>query len=375
MSQYRPLTLTGIVWRNLFRQPLRTTLTVLGVALGVIAIVALGALVQGMNDSIDSGLKLGGADLAVFQAGVAADLLSSLDERETRAKLLTDPDVVSVAAGMSHIMPVGDQRFTVVIGVEPEGFTYNPQYVDGPPIREADEAGLGAVAARTFKKQRGDTIEIGGRTFRIVSTFNTGVIIYDAAITIRIDTLQQMLGREGRATAFFLDLRPGADAKVVAQRIEAAHPELVAIAGAAEYRKVDMGLEVARGAVWAVTLAAVIIGSVIVLNTMWMSVLERTREIGVLRAVGWSPRLVLSAVLIESLAVGVAALVVGAGLGVALARLIVLAPVVAQFVRPTFAATQFVLAGVSAVLLSLVGGALPAWRATRISPAEALRHE
>lgn len=375
MDTARPLTLTGIVWRNLYRQPLRTSLTVLGVALGVVAIVTLGALVRGMHEAIEKGLHLGGADLTVFEAGVAADILSSLNETETRRKLLADPDVVAVAAGMSHIMPVGDQRFTVVIGVEPNGFTYSSDYVDGPPITNADEISLGTLAARTFGKRAGDTLELSGKPYRIVSTFNTGVVIYDASITIRLDVLQQMLGRENQATAFFLDIRDGADVAAVGRRLEAANPELVAISGAAEYHKVDMGLQIAQGAVWAVTLAAVVIGSVIVLNTMWMTVLERTREIGVLRAVGWSRREVLTAVLAESLVVGLAALAVGAGLGALLAKLIVYAPVVSQFVRPAFAVGQFIMAGTAAVTLSVLGGALPAWRAARVSPAEALRYE
>jgi putative ABC transport system permease protein len=276
---------------------------------------------------------------------------------------------------MSHIMPVDDQRFTVVFGVEPDGFTYNATYVDGPPISALDEVSLGGLAARTFKKQRGDTLDIGGRTFRIVSIFNTGVVIYDAAIAMHLKTLQGMLGRTGQVTAFFLDLRPGADTRTVSKRLEQRHPELVAISNAAEYRKVDLGIEMSRSAVWAVTLTAVIIGSVMVLNTMWMSVLERTREIGVLRAVGWSRRRVLAAVLIEALSVGAAAWVVGAALGVLLAKSIVLMPVVAQFLRPRFAVTHFALAVGAALLLSVIGGALPAWRAARISPAEALRHE
>lgn len=369
------LTHTGITRNNLFRQPLRTTLTVLGVALGVVAIIAFGSIVQGVRDAIDSGLRLGGADLAVFQAGVSSDLFSALDEDATRTKLLADPDVVAVEAGLSHIMPVADQRFTIVFGVDTGGFTYRPEYVNGPPIRAADEASLGVLAAKALRKGIGDTLEIGGRTFRIVSTFNTGVVIYDAALTVRIDTLQEMLGREGQATAFFLDLRPEAKVDAVAERLEAAHPELVAISNAAEYRKVDIGLEVSQSAVWLITLLAVIIGSVIVLNTMWMSVLERTHEIGVLRAVGWSRRDVLGMVLRESLAIGLLALIAGAILGVAAAKLIAQAPIATQFVRPSFGALHFALAGASAVLLSVLGGFLPAWRATKVSPAEALRYE
>src|SRR5262245_31125829 len=369
------LTRNAIAWRNLIRQPLRTTLTVLGVALGVVAIVAFGAIVQGVRNSIESGLKLGGAQLVVFQAGVAADLLSSLDEDATRAKLLADPDVVRVAAGLSHIMPVGNQRFTVVLGGEPDGFMYSSDYSDGPPIRAPDEAGLGVVAAKSLGKRPGDTLEIGGRVFRVISIFHTGVVIYDAAITVHLRTLQEMLGREGQVTAMFLELRPGANVAQVAARLEAAHPELVAISNASEYRKVDVGLETSQGAVWAITVLAVLIGSVIVLNTMWMTVLERTHEIGVLRAVGWSRGAVQAMVLRESLVIGLIALVVGCGVGVAIAKLIVLAPVAAQFIRPSFGVLHFVLAGGAAVLLSVLGGALPAWRAARISPAEALRYE
>lgn len=369
------LTPNAIAWRNLIRQPLRTALTVLGVALGVVAIVAFGALVKGVRDSIDSGLRLGGAELAVFQAGVAADLFSALDEGMTRSKLLADPDVVRVAAGLSHIMPVGNQRFTVVLGVEPDGFTYSTDYIDGPPIRAVDEAGLGVLAAKTLGKMVGDTLEMGGRRFRIVSTYRTGVVIYDAAVTVHLKTLQEMLGRENQVSAFFVDLRPEANTPEVSARIEAAHPELVAISNAAEYRKVDVGLQASQSAVWAITVLAVVIGSVIVLNTMWMTVLERTHEIGVLRAVGWSRGQVQAMVLRESLVIGLCALVVGCLLGVAAAKLIVYAPVATQFIKPSFGILHFVLAGCAAVLLSVIGGALPAWRAARISPAEALRYE
>ncbi|MBL8879704.1 MAG: ABC transporter permease [Phycisphaerales bacterium] len=375
MPTPRPLTLVNVVWKNLYRQPLRSCFTILGVSLGVVAIVTFTSLIQGVRDTIQSGLHLGGADLAIYQAGVAADILSSLDEDETRTKLLADPDVRHVAAGLGHVMPVGNQRITVVMGVEPDGFTHHLIEANGPPIRALDEASLGVMAARSFKKKVGDTINIGGRELRIVSVFNTGTIVYDAGITVHLKTLQEMLGREGRASAFFVDLRDGADVDAVAARLEAAIPEIVAIGSADEYHKVDNGLEVAQSAAWGVTLASVLIGSLIVLNTMWMTVLERTREIGVLRAVGWSRRRVLAATLLESLIVGAAALVVGALLGVGLAQFISVAPVASQFVKPTYSASTFGVAAAAVILLSVMGGALPAMRAARITPSEALRYE
>ncbi len=376
MLAARPaLTITGMVRRNLTRHPLRTSLTVLGVAVGVLAIVALASLVAGFRATIQDGIKLGGAGMVIYQAGVAADILSSLDEAQTRAKLLADPAVAQVTAGLGHVMPVEQQRFTVVIGVESEGFTYNTQYVDGPPVSAADECSLGAIAARNLKKRIGDKLQLGDRLFRVVSTFESGVPLFDAGLTLRLDVLQKMLSREGRASVFFVKLRDGADVRATARRLEAANPEIVAVTNASEYRKVDLGLEIAEGMVWSVSLAAIVIGSVIVLNTMWMTVLERTREIGVLRAVGWSRAQVMRAVLLESALIGVVALVLGIGLGMGLAYLITLAPFIGQFSRPVFEPRQMAVAAVAAILLSLIGGWLPAWRAARISPAEALRYE
>jgi putative ABC transport system permease protein len=374
-SAMRPLTVAAMVRRNLWRQPLRSGLTILGVAVGVVGIVSLSAIVAGIRQSIESGIHVAGSDLLVYQAGVAADILSSLDEAETRAALRRDPDVADVAAGMSHIMPVEGQRFTIILGVEGNSFTYDAANATGPPISADDEISLGVVAAKTFGKNVGDRMTLSDREFRVISVFKTGVIIYDAAVVVHLPALQKMLGREGRVTAFFVDLKLGADAAAAAKRLEAANPEIVAIGGASEYHRVDIGLQTAEAMIWAVTLAAMVIGGVVVLNTMWMTVLERTREIGVLRATGWSRRRVIGAVLIEALTVALLAIPLGSGLGVGLALAIGFVPHVGQLARPSFSAGMFLLAGGAAISLSLLGGLLPAWRAARISPAEALRYE
>jgi putative ABC transport system permease protein len=277
-------------------------------------------------------------------------------------------------------MPIEGQRFTVLIGVEGEkdgvaSFTFEREKVYGAPIRNEDECSLGVIAARQLRRQIGDRIRIGDRDFRVVSTFSTGVVIYDAAVCIELSALQRMLGREGRVTAFFVDLRDGANPESTAARLEAANPGIVAISGASQYKKVDIGLETAEAIVRGVTLAAIIIGSIVVLNTMWMTVLERTREIGLLRAVGWSSAGVIRLVLIESILAGLIALAVGSSLGVLLAELIARAPPASQLFRPVYAPGQFAVAAAATLALSVLGGALPAWRAAHISPAEALRYE
>ena len=144
----------------------------------------------------------------------------------------------------------------------------------------------------------------------------------NGAVVLSLPELQRIAAKEGRVTAFQVYLQPDADPAAVIERVESAHPNLVAIGDAAQYGKVDQGLEMIDGTVWVISLLALIVGSIIVANTMWMSVLERTREIGVLRAVGWSRQRIVTMILIEAAGVGLIACVVGcAAAGAALARL------------------------------------------------------
>jgi putative ABC transport system permease protein len=108
---------------------------------------------------------------------------------------------------------------------------------------------------------------------------------------------------------------------------------------------------------------------------MWMSVSQRTREIGVLRAVGWSRRSVMGMVFLEAAGIGLLACPLGGALGVGLALFTTIVPTVNQFVDPVFSAPTFLQAFAVAMLLSVIGAAMPSIRAANISPVEALRHE
>jgi putative ABC transport system permease protein len=190
-----------------------------------------------------------------------------------------------------------------------------------------------------------------------------------------IPRLQKITRKEGLVTSFQVFVRPGVEPEMVAERIERNNPNLFAIASAEQYKKVDQGLEIANDMVGVISFLAIVIGSVIVTNTMWMTVHERTREIGVLRAVGWARSRIVAMIIIESTWVGMLACVVGCLLGAGLAKLSMLLPFASQFVDPVFDWQPFAVAAGVAVSLSIVGGALPAWRAARISPVEALRYE
>jgi putative ABC transport system permease protein len=163
--------------------------------------------------------------------------------------------------------------------------------------------------------------------------------------------------------------------KALAARIEQALPTVSTITSVGEYGKVDQGFEILNAVQLAIELLAIGIGGIGVTNTMIMSVYERTRELGILRAVGWSRRRIMLAVLGESLALCMLALVVGAGLGTLAGRAVTGLPQIGNLIEPSYDAAIYVRAAVIGLLVGLAGAAYPVVRATRLTPMEALRHE
>jgi putative ABC transport system permease protein len=110
-------------------------------------------------------------------------------------------------------------------------------------------------------------------------------------------------------------------------------------------------------------------------NTMVMSVFERTREIGVLRALGWRRWRILGMIVRESVTLSLLGGAAGILLGVALGMLINLHPLIKGFLQLRYSVGLFVQALSTTLVLGILGGIYPAWRATRLQPVEALRYE
>jgi putative ABC transport system permease protein len=371
------LTLARMTTRNLYRRPVRTSLTAIGVAAGVVAIVAFSTIVYGLWESVETTIHVGGTDLLVMQANVAADLLSVLDEEATRKKLLSVPGVEQAVGTLWHVVRTKEAPFCLLVGVRGADMGVDPDaLLRGRYPENDEEVLLGWITAKYVLEQDvGDQVEILDRRYRIVGVFRSESIFIDAAMVMRLPRLQELALKPGQVTVFQVYVREGFEVPAVSAEIERRFPEVVAIGEAAEYSKADQGLVIADSMIWAVSFVAIIIGSIIVANTMWMSVLERTREIGVLRAVGWTRGRIVATIILEAAGVGVIAALIGCPAGFGLAKLSAKLPVAEQFVQPVLSAEPFLIAVGVAVVLSVLGAVIPAWRATRISPAEALRYE
>ena len=191
---------------------------------------------------------------------------------------------------------------------------------------------------------------------------------------IALREAQRLLNR-GRTVSFiFVDVQNPAQAQAVLNAIDRRFPETRA-ALSSEFAQNTDDMQSMYAMVAAIRILAMLVGGIVVANTMIMSIFERTREIGTLRAVGWEAKRILSQILQESLYLCAVAGVIGALFGVLLLTGLTLLPVASQFLAPRWSVQTFVTAIGVAIALGAVGGLYPAWRASKLRPVEALRYE
>jgi putative ABC transport system permease protein len=252
-----------------------------------------------------------------------------------------------------------------------------------PPLKEGqlltpgrtDEILLGDRAADDLSVHTGEAVTVDQRDLSVTGIYHSGDTFQDGGGIVALPLAQEIASKPGLVTAVFITAAPGADPKTVAAGIEEEFPNLTAITEVSEYAEVDQGMRLIEAANIAISLLALGIGAIGVMNTMVMSVFERTRQIGILRAVGWSGWRILRMVIGESLVLCLVAAVTGTVLGVLASRAVMLSPTVRAFLEPRYEAGVFAQAVVVAVVVALAGAAYPAFRAVRLTPMEALRYE
>ena len=354
------------------RRPLRTFLTALGTALGIATIVALLAVSGGAQRSAGRFLDLGSSDLGVFQKD-AADPTTSVLPISLVTKLRTTPGVSSATP---LILLVGDVRRSpgaIVFGAEQHSFvTGRYVFTDGRMFAQRHQAVIGSGLAARLDLGVGQALTVAHRRFLITGIYHLGVAEQDDGAVIPLSAAQAISGKPGEATTVAVSLAATTSRARGIRTIDRLFPGLLVIGDGVNASRAGVSGELLSKLALVLAVIALLIGGIGVMNTMLMAVVERSAEFALLSAVGWSGPQIALRVVIEGVLTTVLGAALGLLLGVVGAHLLVGALGAQEYVAPDVTAWVLGRALLVGVLLGVLGGLYPAWRAARVSPAQVL---
>ncbi|HXR38337.1 MAG TPA: FtsX-like permease family protein [Terracidiphilus sp.] len=365
--------------KNLLRRRLRTLLTLCGIGMAIGAFVTLVGFSRSFEREWQRLYSSSGIDIAV----VDKNFMNTSVNESLIDKLRAVPAVAQAHPMIFNIMDITPEVNALIFGWHQDSFEFDSlTFNSGGRFHDGKaEIIVGEVLARNLNKKVGDTVELQGSSFTIAGIFHGGTALVAGALIMPIDQLQQLSSLQGKVSGFHVRLRPAPAGespqhymKRAQAQIEAALPGLNAQA-AADRASNNQFVDLAHAVAWGTSCIALLMGILGIANTMAMSVFERTREIGILRAIGWKTWRVMMLIQIEASVLGLVGGILGIGIGVGALHLLATLPQTASVVSSSFSWIHLVEALVISVISGLIAGAYPAWRGSHLSPVEALHYD
>lgn len=376
-------------FKNLWLKKTRSMLALLGLAIAVAGIIGLTSISGGIRASVTDVLgKIEG--VTVMQKDVIDDMFSAVPTKYID-DIRSIPGVKAVAPFVSGTASnIEDKRksaktmvlggMIMFVGADPgetaklkEGSIYNPEIKKGRFLKPGDKYSvvIGSKVAEDYGKAVGNTMTFNGQKFKIVGIFETGSQITDNMMYIPISLARDFTGKKAdTASILYAELKNPKDADAVAKKINFKFDDIEARSGSGYGQEIGSMMSNIDAFFIIISLVAIVVGAIGILNTMLMSVMERMREFGILRAIGWTSNDVIKLVVFESFFLGLVGGAAGGVLGmVAVQGLGAVLPF-----KPVTSPELMATALGMAMFLGVLGGLYPAWKTSKLDPVVAIRY-
>jgi putative ABC transport system permease protein len=373
------LSFAGFAWKNLWRRRLRTVMTLCGVGMAIGAFVGLVGFSRAFEQEWLRIYSSSGTDIAVIEGTF---LSTSLDE-SAGEKLKALSTVAQATPVIYNMMDLTPEVNALAYGWKADSYEFESlQILSGQRLHDGQpQVMLGDLLAENLKRKPGDSLEIQGSPFTVCAIYHGSSALEADAVILPLDQFQKLSSLQGKVSTIHVRLRPAPAGenpesylKRAQKQIETALPGLRAVP-AAERASNNQLVRMAHASAWGTSSIALLIGILGIANTMAMSVFERTREIGILRALGWKRWQVLVLIQLEAAVLGLGGGFLGIAAGWSALHLLAKLPQTASIISASFPLPLLVEALGIAVLAGLTAGVYPAWRGAQLSPVEALRHD
>ena len=364
---------------NLWRRPVRTMLTAAGVAIAVAGFVAMLGFSAGVSHAWVASFEAKGTHVLGVRKGAVEILSTSLDATVVEEVRLV-PGVADVAAELLDLTPLDSGETVMLCGWQPGGFLWRALDLRNgrlPAPGEKDAVVAGRALADALESRVGDRIRIVDRDYRIVGIAEGSATILGSALIMPLAALQELLNRPGLVTVIDLRLKSPQNEGATQQVMATLHERFPGVTFTESDRLAEKNwvLNVLAAVATVTSGIGLVLGIVILLNTLLMSVTERTRELGILLALGWTQGRIVAMVLLEAIAVSLIGGVLGIVAGAVAVQWLAHSRILHGLVEPTVSVGVLVRTAIAVVVLGTLAAAYPAWRATAIPVSRALRYE
>ena len=372
-----------IAFLNLFRHKLRTALCILGIALGIASVIALVSLIDGLSFEIQGAIsQMQG--ITVYQKGAMGPLFSEID-KSYESKLGALPNVKtiiptkmamakniegkSISFGFGSTMLIGSDYSKKKINT---AAGYGGKIIQGRSINSSDNGKVivGMELMDKLNKFVGNNLEVNGKKFEIIGIYETGSSLLNSSILMQLDDLIELNDYSNEMVGqYTIELIDPTKDKETSKLINFKFGEKLKAVSASSFSNQLAGiLDTLRLLVLIIASIAVLVAGIAILNTMLMSVTERFKEIGTLKATGWSSSDIVKMILMESAMISLIGSITGILLGYAASNSISAAFKVTILITPSLIGQAIFFA----IIIGLISGIYPAYVASKLDPVTVL---